>query len=96
MSEEEGRVYLTDFSGLTDLELVAFLSSFFTFFSSSCSLKPGNLEMFWPSTTPTTDTRAGSTRVGLRVVSEDGGFLAGVEDFNSRLSFLILYDGVDN
>ena len=45
---------------------------------------------------PTTDTRAESTRVGMRVASEDGGFLAGVEDFNSRFSFLILYDGVDN
>ena len=29
------------------------------------------------------------------MLSEDGGFLAGVEEFNSRFSFLILYEGVE-
>ena len=87
---------LTDLSGLTDLELLTFLSSLFFFFSAGCSLKPGDPEVLWPSTTPTTDTSAGSIRVGLRVVSEDGGFLAGVEDLDSRFSFLILSEGVES
>ena len=36
-------------------------------FSAGCALKP----VSWPSTAPITDTRAGSTRVGLRVTKEE-------------------------
>ena len=46
----------------------------------------------WPSTTPATDTSAGSTRVGLRVSMS----LAGVDDFASLFSFLSLYEGVES
>ena len=35
-------------------------------YSAGCALKP----VSWPSTTLTTDTRAGSTRVGLRVIKD--------------------------
>ena len=71
----------TDFSGLTGLvDDEDFLSAFF--FSAS-ALKP---EELWPSTTPTTDTSAGSTRVGLRV-SES---LTGVDDLASHFSFFNL------
>ena len=37
------------------------------FFTAGCTLKP----VSWPSTALTTDTRAGSIRVGLRVCSEE-------------------------
>ena len=79
---------LSDFTDLTDEDFFsAFLSSFF--FLSTGPLKP---EELWPSTTPTTDTSAGSTRVGLRVSMS----LAGVEDFESCFSFLSLYEGVES
>ena len=78
----------TALSGLTDLEDVDFLPSAFLFFSAGGALKPGDLEVFWPSTTPTTDTSARSTRLGLRVLVK--GSLAGVEDMASRLSFFNL------
>ena len=88
--EEVGRLEedFTDFSGFTGLEDVEdFLSDFFSdFFFSSGPLKPEAPEVPWPSTTPTTDTSAGSTRVGLRV-SES---LAGVDVLASLFSFLIL------
>ena len=73
---EAGRLDdFTDLSGLAGLPDVDedFLLSVFFFFSAS-PLKP---EVVWPSTTPTTDTSAGSTRVGLRVSDA----LAGVDDF---------------
>ena len=70
--------------GLVDLEVEGddFLLLVFFFFSAG-PLKP---EVVWPSTTPTTDTSAGSTRVGLRVSDA----LAGVDDFASFFSFLSL------
>ena len=76
--------------GLTDF----FFSSTFFFFSAGCALKP----VSWPSTALITDTRAGSTRVGLRVtnVEEDESFLDGVDSALSRFSFLSLYEGVAN
>ena len=82
--EEVGRLEddFTDFSGLEDVE--DFLSDF--------PLKPEAPEVPWPSTTPTTDTSAGSTRVGLRV-SES---LAGVDVLASLFSFLSLYEGVES
>ena len=64
---EAGRLEddFTDLSGLAGLVAVDedFLLSVFFFFSAG-PLKP---EVVWPSTTPTTDTSAGSTRVGLSV-----------------------------
>ena len=87
--EDAGRLGdLTDLSGLTDLEGADFLSDFFSDFPlfSSGPLKPEAPEVPWPSTTPTTDTSAGSTRVGLRV-SES---LMGVEDLASFRSFFSL------
>ena len=36
-------------------------------YSAGCALKP----VSWPSTTLTTDTSAGSTRVGLRVIKDE-------------------------
>ena len=73
MVEEDGRLE-ADFTGLSDFtDLVGddedFLSGFFStfFFFSSGPLKPEAPEVPWSSTTPTTDTSAGSTRVGLRV-----------------------------
>ena len=71
---------LSDFADLTEDEdfLSTFLSSFFFF--SAGPLEP---EELWPSTTPTTDTSAGSTRVGLRVSMS----LAGVDDFASLFFF---------
>ena len=74
----------TDFSDFAGLEDVDFLLSAFLRFFSTGPLKP---EVVCPSTTPTTDTSAGSTRVGLRV-SET---LAGVDDLASFFSFLSLY-----
>ena len=64
-----------------------FLLSEFLFFSAG-ALKPGDLDVLWPSTTPTTDTSHESTRVGLRVSFE--GSLAGVNDLASRFSFFSL------
>ena len=79
---------LSDFTDLTDEDFFStFLSSFFFF--STGTLKP---EELWPSTTPTTDTSARSTRVGLRVSIS----LVGVEDFASHFSFLSLYEGVES
>ena len=51
-----------DLVGLSDLD---FLSS--SFFFPGGALKPGDLKVPWPATTPTTDTCAGSIMVGLRV-----------------------------
>ena len=84
---EEDFTDLSDLAGLVDVE--DFLLSTFLDFFSAGPLKP---EVVWPSTTPTTDTSAGSTRVGLRVSTA----LAGVDDLASFLSFLSLYEGVDN
>ena len=78
----------TDFSDLAGLADVDFLLSAFLGFFSTGPLKP---EVVWPSTTPTTDTSAGSMRVGLRVSDT----LAG-DDLASFFSFLSLYEGVDN
>ena len=81
--EEDGRwdEDFTDFSGLVDFEVEDdFLLSVFFFFSAG-PLKP---EVVWPSTTPTTDTSAGSTRRGLRVSDA----LAGVDDF----AFFLLFE----
>ena len=84
---------LVDLSDLTDLD-DDFLSSTF-FFSAGYALKLGNLTVPWPSTTPTTDTCAGSTRVGLRVT--ESASLLGVEvDLASLFSFLSLQDGVES
>ena len=91
VEEEAGRLDdFTDFSGLVDLEVEDddFLLSVFFFFSAG-PLKP---EVVWPSMTPTTDTSAGSMRVGLRVSDA----LAGVDDFASFFYFLSLSEGVDN
>ena len=87
--EASGRLEdgFTALSDLTDLDVEDFLLSDFLFFSGG-ALKPGDLEVLWPSTTPTTDTRAGSTRVGLRVSSVEGS-LEGV-DLASRFSFFSL------
>ena len=65
--DEVGRVEedFTDFSGLAGLEDVDFLLSAFLGFFSTGPLKP---EVVWPSTTPTTDTSAGSMTVGLKSV----------------------------
>ena len=75
----------TGFSALASLEdddeVEDFLESIFFAFFSTGPLKP---EVVWPSTTPTTDTSAGSMRVGLRV-SES---LTGVDDLASFFSFL--------
>ena len=79
---------MSDLAGLADVVEDFLLSAFLDFFSAS-PLKP---EVVWPSTTPTTDTSAGSTRVGLRVSDA----LAGVDDLASFFSFLSLYEGVDN
>ena len=79
-----------DLSGLTDLEDdddEDFLVS--AFFFSASALKP---EELWPSTTPTTDTSAGSTRVELRVSIS----LTGVDDLASLFSFLSFYEGVES
>ena len=84
---EEDFTDLSDLAGLADVDDYL-LSVFLDFFSDS-PLKP---EVVWPSTTPTTDTSAGSTRVGLRVSNA----LAGVDDLASFFSFLSLYEGVDN
>ena len=77
----------TDFSALASLEdddeEEDFLESIFLAFFSTGPFKP---EVVWPSTTPTTDTSAGSTRVGLRVF----GFFTGVDDFPSFFSFFSL------
>ena len=81
--------FLVDLSYLTDLDEDIFSSTFF-FFSAGGALKPGDLTVPWPSMTSTTNTCAGSTRVGLRV-SEAVVSLLGVEvDLASRFSFLIL------
>ena len=85
---EEDFTDFSDLAGLEDVDVDFLLSAFLGFFSTS-PLKP---EVVWPSTTPTTDTSAGSTRVGLRL-SET---LAGVDDLASFFSFLSLYEGVDN
>ena len=78
---------LVDLSDLTDLD-DDFLSSTFFFFSAGCALKSGDLTVPWPSTSPTTDTCARSTRVGLRVTEEVDVCLPGVAVFlESRLSF---------
>ena len=97
--EEVGRLEddFTDLSGLEDEEdflsdfLSDFLLDFFSdfFFFSYGPLKPEAPEVPWPSTTPTTDTSAGSMRVGLRV-SES---LAGVDVLASLLFFLELIRG---
>ena len=63
---------------LANLEVEAL--SFFTvfFFFSASSLKPGDYTVPWPSTTPTTDTSTGSTRVGQSVCrnfNRSGSFL---------------------
>ena len=80
----------TDFSDLAGLaDVVDFLLSAFLGFFSAGPLKP---EVVWPSRTPTTDTSAGSMRVGRRVSDA----LAGVDDLASFFSFLSLYEGVDN
>ena len=82
---EEG---FTDFSGLVGLEdedYEDFLTSDFLDFFSAGPLKP---EVVWPSTTPTTGTSAGSTRVGLRV--SELRSLTGVDDLASFFSFLSL------
>ena len=78
----------TDFSDLAGLEDedVDFLTSAFLDFFSTGPLKP---EVVWPSTT---NTSAGSTRVGLSVFES----LTGVDDLASFFSFLSLYEGVDN
>ena len=81
-----------DFLVLVDVEAGGWLVGFtplseFLFFSAG-ALKPGDLDVLWPSTTPTTDTSDGSTRVGLRVSFE--GSLAGVNDLASRFSFFSL------
>ena len=60
---EDDFTNLSDLAGLADVVEDFLLSAFLDFFSAS-PLKP---EVVWPSTTPTTDTSAGSTRVGLRV-----------------------------
>ena len=75
----------TDFSGLEDEDDEDFLTSDFLDFFSAGPLKP---EAVWPSTTPTTDTSAGSTRVGLRV--SELRSLTGVDDLASLFSFLSL------
>ena len=77
----------TDLSDLTDLE--DFLMS--AFFFSAGPLKP---EVLWPSTTPTTDTSAGSTRVGLTVSAACS--LTGVDDLASLFSFFSLHEGVES
>ena len=74
----------TALSDLTDLDVEDFLLSDFLFCSGG-ALKPGDLEVLWPSTTPTTDMMVGSTRVGLRVSSVEGS-LEGV-DLASRFFF---------
>ena len=82
---EEG---FTDFSGLVGLEDEDdedFFTSDFSDFFSAGPLKP---EVVWPSTTPTTDTSAGSTTVELRV--SELRSLTGVEDLASLFSYLSL------
>ena len=69
---EEDFTDFSDLAGLADVVVDFLLSAFLGFFSAG-PLKP---EVVWPSTTPTTDTSAGSTRVGLRVSDA----LAGVDD----------------
>ena len=78
---------MSDLDGLADVD--DFLLSAFLDFFSAGPLKP---EVVWPSTTPTTDTSAGSMRVELRVSNA----LARVDDLASFFSFLILYEGVAN
>ena len=85
---EEGFTDFSDLAGLEDADVDFLLSAFLGFFAAG-PLKP---EVVWPSTTPTTDTSAGSTRVGLRVSEA----LTGVDDLVSFFSFLSLYEGVDN
>ena len=85
---EEDFTDLSDLTGLADVVEDFLLSAFLDFFSAG-PLKP---EVVWPSTTPTTETIVGSTRVGLRVSDA----LAGVDDLASFFSFLSLYEGVDN
>ena len=68
----------------------AFFSSTFYFFSAGGALKPGDLTVPWPSTTPTTDRCAGSTRVGVSVSEAEGSLLAVEVDSASRFSFFIL------
>ena len=65
--EEVGGRLEVDLAGLSDLGLVECLASAFFAFYSTGPLKPEAPGVLWPSTTPTTDTSAGSTRVGLRV-----------------------------
>ena len=65
--EEVGGRLEVDLVGLSDLALVGCLASAFFAFFSTGPLKPETPEVLWPSTTPTTDTSAGFTRVGLRV-----------------------------
>ena len=74
---EEDFTNLSDLAGLADVD--DFLLSAFLDFFSAGPLKP---EVVWLSTTPTTDTSAGSTRVGLRVSNA----LAGVDDLASSPS----------
>ena len=81
--EVEGFTALSD---LTDLDEDFLLSDFFFF--SGGPLKAGDPEVLCPSTTPTTVTKDGSTREGLRVSSVEGS-LEGV-DLASRFSFLNL------
>ena len=85
---EEDFTDFSDLAGLADVDVDFLLSAFLGFFSTG-PLKP---EVVWPSTTPTTDTSAGSTRVGLRVSDT----MAGVDDLASFFSFFSLYEGVDN
>ena len=81
--EEVGGRLEVDLVGLSDLDLVGCSASAFLAFFSTGPLKPETPKVLWPSTTPTTDTSAGSTRVGLRVSDS----LRGVDDLASFLSF---------
>ena len=82
-----GRLYDEDLAGLSDLTDLKVEALFFL---SAGALKPGDLTVPWPSTTPTTVTCAGSTRVGLTVTEDEGSLLGVVVFLESRFSFLIL------